>query len=504
LSTKPINETESGVKRRKYSFGEFVLDLDRGSLQKHDVDVPLRPKCFEVLKYLVEYPGVLITKDELLTAVWAGVVVTEDSLTQCLIQIRKALGDSSKVIVRTVPRRGYLFDIPVEVHEPFEASSAKATLNTVSRNRRPSRWSVSVAVVLALAIAATWWSSRTHEMSHSANIPVASTTSVGHNPAAFETFLKGKFFYDRRGTGDNERAIVQFRQALDIDPELTVAWVGLAGSIRVQIMQQEIPWEEGWSQFKTMLDKALALDPNDADVHIRLASYYFAIGEEGNSRQHFDRALQLGQNSALVLSAAAGDAMYYGDINAAINLQRRAARLDPLGYTNHGNLAHYLYYGGYYDEARDEWRNAAALNPEYSDESNWAVGLTWIMQGKYGEAEAVIQQLPPGAEKDQGMALIHFARGERTEFNLAVARLSTGTGFDSAFYLAEIYSFQGKLDQSFRWLEVAIDRILESDLRLEYSDDFELLKVCPFLAPMRKDPRWVAWLVSVEERANRI
>ena len=81
---------------RKYSFGEFVLDLDRGALQKKGADVPLRPKCFEVLCYLVEHHGVLLSKEELLAAVWVDVIVTDDSLTHCLIEIRKVLGDESK------------------------------------------------------------------------------------------------------------------------------------------------------------------------------------------------------------------------------------------------------------------------------------------------------------------------------------------------------------------------------------------------------------------------
>ena len=100
------------------SFGEFVLDTDRGALQKEGVDVPLRPKSFDVLCYLVQHPGVLVTREQLLDAIWSGVVVTEDSLTQCLLEVRRALGDKSRELVRTVPRRGYLLDARVSVHRP--------------------------------------------------------------------------------------------------------------------------------------------------------------------------------------------------------------------------------------------------------------------------------------------------------------------------------------------------------------------------------------------------
>ena len=213
--------------------------------------------------------------------------------------------------------------------------------------------------------------------------------------------------------------------------------------------------------------------------------------------------MELGQSSALVLSVASGIALNNGNFEEAIDYQRRAAALDPLGFVNHGNLADMLYFGGYYDEAREEWQYAAALNPEHADESTWFIGLSWIMQKQYPAAEAVMQQLPPGAERDQGMALIHFSRGELSESNAAIGRLSAGTGFDSAFYLTEIYSYQGELDQSFLWLNEATDRALQANPMLQSMSDLKIFKVCPFLAPLREDPRWVAWLLTTEERISR-
>src|SRR5207237_5184586 len=99
--------------QRIYSFGDFTLDLERGALQKCGADVRLRPKSFEMLCYLVENHGRLVSKEELLNAVWGRTVVTEGSIAQCLIDIRRALGGKSQSLIRTVPRRGYIFDAPV-------------------------------------------------------------------------------------------------------------------------------------------------------------------------------------------------------------------------------------------------------------------------------------------------------------------------------------------------------------------------------------------------------
>jgi DNA-binding winged helix-turn-helix (wHTH) protein len=96
--------------RQIHSFDDFTLDLDRGCLLRSGQEVKLRPKSFEVFKYLVEHHGRLVSKNDLMRAVWADAFVTDDSLVQCLIEVRRALGDESRRYVKTVPRRGYIFE----------------------------------------------------------------------------------------------------------------------------------------------------------------------------------------------------------------------------------------------------------------------------------------------------------------------------------------------------------------------------------------------------------
>lgn len=92
-----------------YRFAGFSLDLGAGILRNGPAEVALRPKSFELLSYLVRNAGRVVSKDELMGAVWSGVIVTEDSLTQCVHDVRRALADGEQRLVRTVPRRGYLF-----------------------------------------------------------------------------------------------------------------------------------------------------------------------------------------------------------------------------------------------------------------------------------------------------------------------------------------------------------------------------------------------------------
>jgi TolB-like protein/Tfp pilus assembly protein PilF len=93
----------------RYRFGRFVLDVDRCRLECAGTELKLRPQSFLVLRYLVENSGRLVTKSELMGAIWGKAAVTEDSLVQCLGDIRKALQDHDQRIVQTKSRQGYVF-----------------------------------------------------------------------------------------------------------------------------------------------------------------------------------------------------------------------------------------------------------------------------------------------------------------------------------------------------------------------------------------------------------
>jgi predicted ATPase/DNA-binding winged helix-turn-helix (wHTH) protein len=96
-----------------YRFGQFTLDVARGAVFRAGEEIKLRPKVYEALKYLVQNPGRLIGKQELIQAVWPDCFVTDDSLVQCTVELRRALDDRDQQLLKTVPRRGYLFTAQV-------------------------------------------------------------------------------------------------------------------------------------------------------------------------------------------------------------------------------------------------------------------------------------------------------------------------------------------------------------------------------------------------------
>ena len=131
--------------QRIFRFPQFTLDVDRGSLLVNGEPTKLRPKSFQVLQFMAENPGRLLSKDDLLAKVWGQTIVTEDAVAQCIIDIRRALGDSDQTVVKTVPRRGYVLDVdPL----PFESGLTQRLRN---------RWPVLGGALLVLIGIASWW-----------------------------------------------------------------------------------------------------------------------------------------------------------------------------------------------------------------------------------------------------------------------------------------------------------------------------------------------------------
>lgn len=114
-------------------FPGFVLDLGRGELRVDGQAVRLRPKTFALLALLARNPGRLLSKEALINAVWPDVVVSDDSLVQCVGELRAALGPTAGALIRNLPRRGYLFDAtPCAVDEVAAATAAAPAMPAVA------------------------------------------------------------------------------------------------------------------------------------------------------------------------------------------------------------------------------------------------------------------------------------------------------------------------------------------------------------------------------------
>lgn len=607
---------------RRYSFAELVLDVDRGALLKDGTEVKLRPQSFSVLRHLVEHGGRLVSRDELLEVVWGNTVVTDSSLTQCLIDVRKAIGDDSRQLIRTVPRRGYIFEAPVEVVDTRSVPASALR----ERSFAPWHWTVAFFFALVFAAAAAWWvvprtgvsdaprdaarpnsiavlpfvdMSEAHDqdyfsdgiseeilntLAQSPELHVIARTSsfsfkgkdadiatiadrlnvayvlegsvrrsgnrmritaqlvdaassrnvwsetydheagdvlstqseiaaavaealntalsydrvsrtLATNPEAYEHYLQGRFFHNRRAPGDSRRAESHYRQALEIDPTDARAWAGLAGAYIVQIFQENAAAGSIRVGLGEAVEQALAHGSDLAEAHVRAGQYFWHTGQFERSAEHARKALLLGPDDPLVLSSTAGVSVFHGRLELAIDQYERAIDVDPLSAVLHINIAHLLAAAGRFEEALAEQRKALDLNPAYAPEFDVNVGFIFIAQHRLTEAEALVRRWPEGIDRDMGLAMIYAALGRPADADAALGRLSERQGAEPARRVAEVHAWRGETEESFRWLEKgrALGR---ADTLAQRGDWTHNARVSPFFIPLRDDPRWervLAW-----------
>jgi DNA-binding winged helix-turn-helix (wHTH) protein len=131
-------------------FDRFTLDLTRGCVRgPDDSEIELRPKVFEVLCYLSGNAGRLVPKRELVEAVWPNVVVSDDSIVQCIRELREKLGDTEHRLIRTVARRGYLLD--AKILAPDEEPARQAVAVASPGPDLPGPWDRMSARVASIA-----------------------------------------------------------------------------------------------------------------------------------------------------------------------------------------------------------------------------------------------------------------------------------------------------------------------------------------------------------------
>jgi pimeloyl-ACP methyl ester carboxylesterase/DNA-binding winged helix-turn-helix (wHTH) protein len=185
-------------------FDTYALDLRRCALLRGSEELQLRPKAFDVLRYLAEHAGRIVSKEELIQVIWPGIFVTDDSLVQCVREIREALGDDAQRIIKTVHRRGYLFAADIsEKHGDERAPTIDSRGQKVTFCRTEDGINLAVACVgqgKPLVSIPTWLTHLEYDWQNTTRAP------LWH-------FLAERFRlirYDGRGFGLSDRDVTDF------------------------------------------------------------------------------------------------------------------------------------------------------------------------------------------------------------------------------------------------------------------------------------------------------
>ena len=181
-------------------FEGFSLDLQQCVLRREGEAIELRPKAFDVLRHLVANAGRVVSKQQLLDAHWPGLAVTDDALVQCVSDVRQALSDREHRIIRTLPRRGYLFAVEAAPRLSVPEAKPALAVQHIDECRAADGVRLAVAAVgrgLPLVRTPTWFNHLEHEW------------QVSFRGALYE-FLAERLLlirYDGRGSGLSERYV---------------------------------------------------------------------------------------------------------------------------------------------------------------------------------------------------------------------------------------------------------------------------------------------------------
>lgn len=483
--------------RSEIRFDGWTLIRQSGELLKGGVRVRLQIQPQQVLEALLERPGELVTREELIARLWPkGVVEFDGALNSVVRRLRTVLGDHAEAprYIETIPRRGYRFIGTIDEAQALPPSPAEvpASLRTdapVKTFLAHPRWRAMAAVLALLSVALAAFVS-VHLAGRAAASGTERTPAVAQ---AEERAQRAQFFFQRRSTGDLDRAETYFREALNIDPRHARAWSGLASVYWIKTVERELPPTSGMERVRDAAERALALDPDLAEPHLRLATISNIEGDTAAGERHMRRAMQIDPANPLVLGFAASAAAGKGRLGEAVDLQRRAVEADPLSQVARYNLASFLYLAGRYADAQDELRRVAEVTPDRPGGHMAMDAMLLVMQGQFDEAIAAAGALPEGPARLQVLALAHHGSGRAAESEAALAELIHATREREAYRVAEVYAFRGETDLAFEWLEVATRQISSGDRFPPRSPPLAMLQ-SPILRPLQADPRWQARL----------
>jgi len=311
------------------------------------------------------------------------------------------------------------------------------------------------------------------------------------NPEAYQLYLKGRYFWEKRTAEDLKKAIGYFEQAIGLDPHYALAYAGIAlchGPLGV--LGYLPPWETA-PKMKAAAIKALEIDDTLAEAYAALATLKaFYEWDWAGAERAFKRALELNPNYA---SAHLWYGLYLdalGRHEESIAEKKRAQELEPLSLIINAGIGFSFYLAREYDQAIAAQRKTLELDPNFFlEHSN--LGLAYEAQGMYEKAIAEHQK----AVAFSGGAILTLASlghayavsGKRAEAQKILDELHelSKQRYVSPFRIAIIYKGLGKKDQAFAWLEKAYE---ERDPALNH------VKVEPRCDSLRSDPRFTALL----------
>jgi len=307
------------------------------------------------------------------------------------------------------------------------------------------------------------------------------------NPEAYESYLKGRYFWNKRTVDGLKVALAYFKQAIEEDPKYAPAYSGLADTYALlgDWQYAVMPPKEAFPKAKAAAIKALELDSTLGEAHNSLAFVLDGFDWDFDSAgKEFQRAIELSPGYATAHHWYAWHLSLLGRYDEAIAEMRQAENLDPLSLIINADLAELLVLAHSYDESIRQSRKTIEMDPNFALAHN-QLGQAYLQKQMYDQAIAELQkagELSGGSPTSiANLARAYVASGKRTEAVKLLGDLKkrSNPGYSNASEIAMIYASLGDTDQAMNWLEKGYEERFNPGVLLR-----------PGFDPLRSDSRF--------------
>ncbi len=309
------------------------------------------------------------------------------------------------------------------------------------------------------------------------------------NPEAYQLYLRGRFYWNKRTAENLKKAIEQFKAAADKDPNYALPYVGLADSYALLEQYTGTPPSETLPQAKAYAELALQIDDSLAEAHTSLGFVNYNLWQWAEAEKEFKRAIELNPNYPTARH------WYYiylrdmGRFDEALVEIKRAQELDPLSLVINASLTRAYLLKGDVNSCIEQTKKMIELHPNYAPNHGF-LGLAYIKQGRHTEALAEMQKAVELERSSTSLTFLAYANaisGKYLEANAIIMELEGRYAKREALGrdLAAVYAALGKNDQAFAWLE--------KDFQVR-SGDLSSITGLPTFDSLRNDPRYAGLL----------
>jgi tetratricopeptide (TPR) repeat protein len=453
---------------------------------------------------VVENNRRVVAKHELMCAVWPDTFVEENNLTQSISMLRKALGESRKdhKFIVTIQGRGYRFVAGVkEIF--YESSDVVVVARTQARTlfagqevagQSKTRGNIARLFVTRLSlrtrlvVGLIWFISvctGLYLWGVNGMKPGVSPTEQSNlvipfkylydrkNPQAYQAYIKGRHFWNKRTEAGLSKAVRYFEQAIHLDQNYALAYTGLADSYLMSAMYgYALAPGDAIQMAKTAALKALALDETLAEAHTSLAAFLESAGRDlPGAEREYKKALELNPNYATGRQWYGEFLRSTGRVDEALVQLKLAQELDPLSPIMNSSLGVSYYYARQYDLVIEQNRKALEIDPNFTP-AHFGLGLAFEQKGMYQAAIAELQRAKELSNDGEPMvaALGHaYAKsGDRARALQVFKELKEKRKSVSAYNLALIHIAFGEKTKALPLLQRAREEALyQMKLRLD-------------------------------------